>query len=401
MNVTPQQQQQQQRLDDAPAQQQKRPASRSSKDTDSDAKLSLDKMMLDASPPPSEATNDGDKKSVVEDAPSTTKTPATTPIKTDYLAFFEDGNRTIQDKNGDDDFHLDRLSLPFPFFPVETPYSFTRPIDQPRSATITTPDDDLTSLLLGGSSGSTPPSRTHSLSMFDGFPPMKMDPVNTSLTAQNHFFPPTPKSTESCECLSAVIFAVEEFETACNSGSRAELDSIIANQKEAIKCCRAMVKCEICMSRRENLILLVFMCERIVAACGRIVTLYRANREDDNQWLYSMWVDSPHGKDHAAVPTNIFTEPSGSSEDAQRAKKSSLDWQELLVGDYEISSRLEWEQLLRVLLSLQLKAVMGLLAEVKNKGSQALGDHQTTSLSQAEVKVGELEREISHMYDVC
>lgn len=79
----------------------------------------------------------------------------------------------------------------------------------------------------------------------------------------------------TCQCLAEVIFALEKLEASCNSGSRAGLDSIVANQKDVIQLCRTMLKCSSCMAKRENFVLLVFMSERIVVACGRIVTLYR------------------------------------------------------------------------------------------------------------------------------
>ena len=36
-----------------------------------------------------------------------------------------------------------------------------------------------------------------------------------------------------------------------------------------------MVKCTSCIDKRENLVALVFMTEKIIAACGSIVTLFR------------------------------------------------------------------------------------------------------------------------------
>ncbi len=73
---------------------------------------------------------------------------------------------------------------------------------------------------------------------------------------------------------------------------------------------------------------------------------------------------------------------------------TSSDWRQLLLGDYEISSPLEWEHLVRVLIILQLRAVMELLADMKNMGSKVLGETQTASLAQAEIRVGELEKDI-------
>ena len=224
----------------------------------------------------------------------------------------------------------------------------------------------------------------------------------TAFSSQNPF-------GQSCQCLTAVVFAVEEFEASGNSVNRAELDSIVADQKEAIKCCRSMLKCSCCTAKRENLVLLVFVTEKIVAGCGRIVALYRLK---DGATLAGSVPPSMLG----CLPTNRFshrvnvedrdlaTSTSSSSSKTDCTPSSSImstrtgtpsDWRELFLGDYEISSSLEWEHLVRVLISLQLKAVMELLADMKNKGSKVLGETQTASLAQAELRVGELEKDIS------
>ncbi|KAL8856754.1 MAG: hypothetical protein Q9178_006712 [Gyalolechia marmorata] len=203
-------------------------------------------------------------------------------------------------------------------------------------------------------------------------------------------------SGQSCQCLTAVVFAVEEFEGNGNSVNRAELDSIVAYQKEAIKCCRSMLRCSCCTAKRENLVLLVFMTERIVTGCGRIVALYRMK---DAATRASSVPPSMLG----CLPTNRFLHRANikdgdlattTSSSSSKTEYTPSVWRELFLGDYKISSSLEWEHLVRVLISLQLKAVMELLADMKNMGSTVLGETQRASLAQAERRVGELENEI-------
>lgn len=215
-------------------------------------------------------------------------------------------------------------------------------------------------------------------------------------------------SAQSCQCLAAIVFAVEEFEASCNSGNRAELDSIIAYQKVAIKCCRSMLKCSSCMAKRENLVLLVFLTEKIVVACGRIVVLYRMK---DGATRACSVLSSSLGclhTDRLSHSVNVedwdlATSASSSSSKTDCTHSGSImstrtgtssDWRELLLGDYEISSPLEWENLVRVLIIFQLRAMMELLADTKNMGSNFLGETQTVSLAQAEIRVGELEKDI-------
>lgn len=73
---------------------------------------------------------------------------------------------------------------------------------------------------------------------------------------------------------------------------------------------------------------------------------------------------------------------------------SSSNWRELLPGDYEISSPLEWEHLVRVVISLQLRAVRGLVADMEDMGNRVLGQTQTASLARAEIRVAQLEKDI-------
>ncbi|GIJ84477.1 hypothetical protein Asppvi_003324 [Aspergillus pseudoviridinutans] len=192
----------------------------------------------------------------------------------------------------------------------------------------------------------------------------------------------TSASTASgpCQCLAAIVFAVEDLEASCTAGHRAELDSITAYQKEVITRCRSQLKCSGCMARRETLVLLVFMLEKLVAACGRIVGLYRVKDAQVQVRLPS--------------PSSSLVNDNGDA-DADRADCSiSTDWRKLLVGDYEISSPQEWEHLVRVLIFLQLRAVMELLADVNSTGGEVLGETLSASLAQAEIRLGELEKDI-------
>lgn len=223
----------------------------------------------------------------------------------------------------------------------------------------------------------------------------------TAFSSPNSFGQP-------CQCLTAVVFAVEEFEANGNSVNRAELDSIVAYQKEAIKCCRSMLRCTCCTNKRENLVLLVFMAERIVAGCGRIVALYRmkdgATRASSVPPFILGCLPTNRSSHRVDVEDgDLATTTSSSSSKADYTPSSSIMstrtgtpsvWRELFLGDYEISSSLEWEHLVRVLISLQLKAVMELLADMKNMGSTVLGETQRASLAQAERRVGELEKDI-------
>lgn len=215
------------------------------------------------------------------------------------------------------------------------------------------------------------------------FSPVSQDPsffdIRLTMSAPTAF--PSGPSSQICGCLAAVTFAVERLEASCHAGQRAELDSIIAFQKEAIKRCRAQLECSSCISKREALVLLVFMLEKIVAACGRMVGLYRVeNVQPHLPSSSSLPVSSP---DLGLAPAPMADCPI-----------SLPDWRELFLGDYEINSPMEWEHLVRVLIFLQLRAVMELLADVQSMKSAVLGKTLTASLAQAGLRLGELEKDV-------
>ncbi|EAW14647.1 uncharacterized protein ACLA_076880 [Aspergillus clavatus NRRL 1] len=219
--------------------------------------------------------------------------------------------------------------------------------------------------------------------------------TSTSLHTSALYLPQNPP-TQSCQCLASVVFAVEEFETNCNTENRAELDSIIAYQKRAIKCCRSMVNCTSCTSKRENFVLLVFITEKIVAVCGQIVVLYSA-KDGTPCTQAAPGPSSLRGYDRLLEDWDLDTSTSSRSSGSLRpvSRSTFSDWRELRLGDYEVSSRLEWEYLVRVLILLQLRAVTELLADMKKVGGDVLGEMQKASLARAERSVCELEENVS------
>lgn len=329
------------------------------------------------------------------------------------LSFLAEFGQLTSDQDGDNIFN--RTLSPSPYFPTILPSPCPEPIEPAATRTC----EHLLSPSL--SSGDEipcylPPIRqSHDSSLLE----IGSYATPTFLHEYNLFptvFSSQNRSGQSCQCLAAVVFAVEEFEANCNSGNRAALDSIVACQKQAIKCCRSMLKCRSCMAKRENAVLLVFMTEKIVAACGRIVVLYRMKDGDAQAGSIPSSLLGCLPTDrllyHVNVEERDFATPASSSSSKTDCTYSgsimstrtstSSDWQELLLGDYEISSPLEWEHLIRVLIFLQLRAVIDLLADMTNMGSNVLGETQTASLAQAEIRVAELEKDIvSHKVVDC
>ncbi|KAK6447277.1 hypothetical protein FP744_10003527 [Trichoderma asperellum] len=318
--------------------------------------------------------------------------------------FVDELGQSLSNQGRDDIFNFTSLPLPL---------SFPNPILPPDSAYLTAVPPLNDSLAWATCSGDEIPptfaSTTHSeetsfLDLFD------IDFDTTLMSLQTSTVPCHDMSGLS-GCLAASVFAVEDFEARCICNNRAQLDSILASQKEAIQRCHSMVKCMGCMARRENLVVLVFMAEKIVEACGRIVVLYGSQNVDSTlpsldsssttialEFLPNNDIQLHHGYGES-VATSASSSPKTSLEDTCSVTAASSvtesSWRGLLFGDYEISSSLEWEYLVGLLIFLQLKALLQLLADIKETGSMMLGETQMASLTQAEMRIGELEKELS------
>lgn len=307
------------------------------------------------------------------------------------------------DQGGDDIFNFSFSPLPFVFLnpPITPP-------DSTHSTAVTSLDDFLASAACSGDEiPPTLPSTTHSedTSVFDvSFDTM---PMSLQTSAADSAAVSCHHTSGQSSCLAASVFAVEDFEARSICNNRVQLDSILASQKEAIKRCCSMVKCTGCMAKRENLVVLVFMTEKIVEACGRIVVLYGSpNLDNTLPSLDSSSSMSPeslpngillHHGHGESLATSTSSSPKMNHEHTcsvtATSSNTSSNWRGLLVGDYEISSSLEWEYLVRLLIFLQLKALLQLLADIKDTGSTILGETQMASLTQAERRIGEFEKD--------
>jgi hypothetical protein len=215
--------------------------------------------------------------------------------------------------------------------------------------------------------------------------------------------PPPAASSHPCRCLAAAALAVEEFETSCNHGNRAELDSIISRQKKAIRCCRSMITCISCTAKRENIVLLIFITEKIVAVCSQVVLLYNTGDSAiETRALLRPSTDTMSSRDtdfqQRSWGLDIHDSSSAPQSLGSPAATSLPCWRELLVGDYEVSSQLEWEHLMRVLISIQLRAVMDLLANTRRLKSDVLTEVQAASLARSQTSIAKLGSRISALY---
>jgi hypothetical protein len=142
--------------------------------------------------------------------------------------------------------------------------SMTTPVEQWFNTTNAFPSDIAASCL---ASWTPIPETAHQL------PLETTSPRNTGLKRMGPEVLPTPTSStssqnvsaaasiqESCSCLQHIVFLVHELETA----KMDSLDGQMASHKEAMGYGQAMIVCELCSQKPENLMMLTFLSERLL-----------------------------------------------------------------------------------------------------------------------------------------
>jgi hypothetical protein len=151
------------------------------------------------------------------------------------------------------------------------------------------------------------------------------------------------------------------------------------------------------MAKRENIYLWIVVIEKIVAACGQTVGLYCTTHSNksagptpsvslgcvpNNEKLPRTRTSNLDLCAHSAAASS-FSSPSTPS-------TSVAGWQELFLGDYEISSITEWNHVVGVIVLLQFKMIMEIIAEMKCQATIILEETQKVKLEQSEAWVCEL-----------
>ncbi|KAF1829169.1 hypothetical protein BDW02DRAFT_179261 [Decorospora gaudefroyi] len=174
--------------------------------------------------------------------------------------------------------------------------------------------------------------------------PKRLSPgvMPTPTSSSSHDSSTAGSMQASCSCLQHVVFLVHELETA-KMGS---VDGQMASHKEAVDYGRAMLVCELCSRRPENLMMLTFLSERLLQLSEAV--LARLAR--------------PDGEERLAF---VF-------------------------GELEIDSAPEWDVLVSSLVALQLGALRDLLGRLKKSAETARADMVYEKVVDAEKLTGEL-----------
>lgn len=200
------------------------------------------------------------------------------------------------------------------------------------------------------SSASGPESKTPSSNGSEGGkPPGPANNASQASAGSGGPEPPgaaaAPAAQAACQCLQRVVFLIDELETAQDTAA-ARLDAGLASHREALRHGEAMLLCGHCTARPENMTILTFLTDRLAGLCERIVDGYLERL---------LLLGGASG--------------AGAAEDVSNGKKnnnsSSGSRSGVFFGGYEVDSASEWELLVGNLIGLQLRALGGLMARVK------------------------------------
>lgn len=158
----------------------------------------------------------------------------------------------------------------------------------------------------------------------------------------------SPDPPATCRCLQTVISVLEELENESDLIDSSGLNSVLAFHKEALAQCRVLLRCVACMARLEYPLLLVLVCEKLVNFCEKMVNEHLRRRRGQVEFLA--------GK-NSSGDGNVGT---------------AHHQQKLSVGKYGVDLPVEFDCILKVLVALQLKALEGLLIEVRKAFSLSL-----------------------------
>lgn len=199
-------------------------------------------------------------------------------------------------------------------------------------------------------------------------------PRSPQAAGKLHPLPTNDKST--CKCLQTILSLIEELENrACTTGGQT-LDSILAYQKEALRHCIRVVHCSTCTARSDHMILLGVVSDKLITSyehviAGNMESFLRGMRRNNSHHNTDMGTEDEEagaaGSGKSSSSSNGAEragERDGGDDDVDGGGRS-LRPRTVSFGCYKIDSQTEWEYVVRVLMTLQLRQVLGLLGSMQ------------------------------------
>lgn len=205
--------------------------------------------------------------------------------------------------------------------------------------------------------------------------------------AQNKAWSSLPQDQSqqtACKCLQSIVSLLEELENRASTIDTHPLDSVLAYQKEALNHCSRMVGCSPCAARSDYMMLLGVVSDKLISSYEHVITKHTESTRKR--------VDNNEDEDGTS---------SSSSSSFRAGTEGGAEYTRIVsFGCYKIDGAAEWKYVSRVLITLQLRQVFGLLAQMQHIAERTARGPQVSALRIREQRLKAITEKFKHFAQV-
>ena len=187
----------------------------------------------------------------------------------------------------------------------------------------------------------------------------------------------TQSQLGACKCLQIILGLLEEFENRASTTETYTMDSVLAYQKEALDHCNHMVRCSACTARSDHMMLLGVVSDKLITSYEQAIT-------EHTEGVRKRVV---HHKGHSGTSSSSPSLSRSSSSGEVEGEGVKGFARVVFFGAYKIEAATEWEYVIRVLITLQLRQVFELLTRMQHIAKQMSREPQVSALRMREQRL--------------
>ena len=181
----------------------------------------------------------------------------------------------------------------------------------------------------------------------------------------------------ACKCLQIILGLLEEFENRASTTETYTMDSVLAYQKEALDHCNHMVRCSACIARSDHMMLLGVVSDKLITSYEQAITEHTegARKRVVRHERQSGTLSSSPSLSRSSSPGEV---------EGEGVKGFA---RVVFFGAYKIEGATEWEYIIRVLITLQLRQAFELLTRMQHIAKQTSRGPQISALRMREQRL--------------
>lgn len=219
----------------------------------------------------------------------------------------------------------------------------------------------------------------------------RRDLEDHQILSEDRDYPPKAICPQrSCRCLQNIVHLLEELETRVRMTEPQAIDSVLAYQKEGLIHCSHMVQCTTCSRRLEHMTLLGLVTDKLITSYEQVIErhLMSVGRYDDKVARKDIKASSPSSLSFVTA----FSAPEASVNDGYGSSSRVITF-----GCYRLDRAAELEQVSRVLFTLQLRQMHGLLTRMQSISEITLRGQQVPALKSREQRLKNVLDNVQHL----